>query len=120
MYIRLNTITIFAHHGVYAEEIRDGNHFEIDLEVEIPDVQTSNDDLAGTLDYSELYKTVISVSEGRRYNLIETFASDICWRILEAFSQAESVRVKVRKLDPPVGGEVKNVEVELFNRRSNA
>ncbi|MFI5264586.1 MAG: dihydroneopterin aldolase [Candidatus Kapaibacterium sp.] len=121
MFIRLNGIKIFARHGVYDEEIKGGNHFEIDLEVKMSDMPgKSKDMLADTLDYTELYKSVIAVSQNKRYNLLETFASDICTTILETFAETENVRVKVRKMHPPVGGEVMSVEVDLGKRRSNA
>jgi dihydroneopterin aldolase len=120
MFIRLNGIKIFAYHGVYDEEIRSGNHFEIDLEVEMPNTIGKTDTLADTLDYLELYKSVIAVSEKRRYNLLEAFASDICTKILETFVETEYVGVKVRKLNPPIGGEIKNVEVEFQKRKKNA
>jgi dihydroneopterin aldolase len=121
MFIRLNAIEIFAHHGVYEEEIRDGNHFEIDLEIEVPDsVLSTTDALSDTLDYTELYKTVIAVSEKRRYNLLEAFAAAICTNILDSFSAIENVGIKIRKLNPPIGGSVKNVEIELQMKREHA
>ncbi len=113
MFIRLNSIEIFAHHGVYEEEIRNGNHFEIDLEVEVADTSGARtDDLADALDYTKLYTTVVKVSENKRYNLLEAFASDICMVISDTFSEVRSVGVKVRKMNAPVGGKLKSVEVE--------
>lgn len=121
MFIRLNAVKIFAHHGIYDEEIRNGNHFEIDLEVEVPDtLGTSTDTLSDALDYTRLYDTIISVSESRRYNLLEAFTADICAKILDSFSVVRSVGAKVRKIDPPIGGSVKNVEVELRMKRNDA
>src|SRR3954468_22380041 len=104
MFIRLNSITFFAHHGVYEEEIKKGNDFEIDLEVEVPDSFGSKDILADTLDYTKLFETVIAVSENRRYHLLEAFASDICIKILDSFPAVECVGIKVRKLAPPMMG----------------
>jgi len=121
MFIRLNGIKIFAHHGVYPEEIEKGNHFEIDLEVELPDLyKGKGDSLADTLDYSRLYTTVIKVSRNRRYNLLETFASDICDEVFAVYSAVEYVRIKIRKLNPPIGGEIDSVEVEIMQRRRDA
>jgi dihydroneopterin aldolase len=118
MIIRLNSIEIFAHHGVYDEEIEHGNHFEIDIEVEVPDSSgSSSDSLSNTLDYTQLYKTVNIISENRRYNLLESLAHDICKKILEAFPAIENVGIRLRKLNPPIGGSVKNVELELHMNR---
>lgn len=119
MFIRLNSIAIFAHHGVYEEEIRNGNHFEIDLEVEVSDtLGTTTDELSDALDYTKLYETVLKVSQKKRYNLLEAFANDICIDILETFLNVNSVGVKIRKMNAPVGGAIKSVEVEYKKRRA--
>ena len=87
MFIRLNSVKLFANHGVYEEEIQNGNHFEIDVEVEVPDsLGAKSDDLTDALDYSKLYKSVIEVSEKRRYNLLEAFCCDICMKIFDDFA----------------------------------
>ena len=119
MFIRLNSIAIFAHHGVYAEEIKNGNHFEIDLDVEVPDtLGTTTDALEDALDYTKLYEAVIGISESKRYNLLESFAYDICIKILDSFSNVIFVKVKVRKMNPPVGGKISFVEVEYKKQRN--
>ena len=118
MFIRLNSIAIFAHHGVYAEEIKNGNNFEIDLEIETDDSPAANtDNLNDALDYTKFYDAVILVSEGKRYNLLETFASDVCKEIFNVYINIRSVGVKVRKIDPPVRGKMKSVEIEIKKRR---
>ncbi len=114
MFIRLNTIKIFAHHGVYEDEIKNGNQFEMDLEIEIADsLGATSDLLIDALDYTQLYKIVVEVSENRRYNLLEALASDIAEKILKDFPSVKFIGVKVRKMTPPVGGDLKFVEVEI-------
>ncbi|MDP4219670.1 MAG: dihydroneopterin aldolase [Bacteroidota bacterium] len=121
MFIRLNGISLFAHHGAYEQEIKNGNNFEIDLEVEVPDTLGSEtDELHDALDYTKLFQSVLHVSESRRYNLLEAFVSDICTYILSSFPDVGSIGVKVRKLDPPMSGRVKSVEVELRKKREHA
>lgn len=119
MIIRLHSIKLFAHHGVYEAEIKNGNHFEIDVEVEVPDsFGSTSDELADALDYTKLYDTVTGVSENRRYNLLEAFCCDICMKILETFSAIGYAAVKVRKLNPPMNGKIESVEVEYQKRRA--
>lgn len=118
MIIRLHSIKLFAHHGVYEAEIKNGNHFEIDVEVEVPDTLGSeSDELSDALDYTKLYDTVRGVSENRRYNLLEAFSCDICMKILEVFPVIGYAAVKVRKLSPPMSSEIESVEVEYQKRR---
>jgi dihydroneopterin aldolase len=119
MFIRLNGIEIFAHHGVNEEEIKSGNHFEIDVEIEVAKVAgTTSDQLQDTLDYTKILKSIIAISDKRRYNLLEAFAHDICGKLFDVFSDAENVTVKIRKLNPPMAGSVKNAEVELTMARN--
>ena len=120
MFIRLNTLKIFAFHGVYEEEAKNGNNFEIDLEVEIPDGMGSSDVILDTLDYAKLYKTVIDICGSRRYHLLEALAVDICTMIFKSFSEPSLVGVKIRKMNPPIGGDLRFVEVELRRERNNA
>ena len=121
MNIRLNSIKLFAYHGVYPEEIANGNHFEIDVEVELSDPPgLHSDDVSETLDYSLLYQVVLSVSQNRRYNLIEAFAYDICTVVFDTFPDIKSIRTRIRKLKALVGGEIGNVEAEILRNRSIA
>lgn len=114
MIIRLAAIEIFAHHGVQQEEIEYGNHFEIDVEIEIPDTRgLETDALAETLDYTKIAASVSSVSAQRRYNLLEAFAHDISMELEKNFPRFLSMSIKVRKLNPPMEESVKFVEVEL-------
>ncbi|MEP7234756.1 MAG: dihydroneopterin aldolase [Ignavibacteriota bacterium] len=121
MIIRVTGLKLFAHHGVYEEEIRVGNNFEIDIEVEVVvSKERSDDELSYTLDYVMLCRVVKQVSDSKRYNLLETFSTDICGRIMEEFEKALSVKVRVRKMKPPVGAEVEYVEIENTERRVDA
>ncbi len=119
MIIRLNSIELFAHHGVYEEEIAFGNHFEIDLQCELRDAEGAvTDQLLDTLDYSKLFSAIRNVSENKRFNLLEAFAHSICKTLLGENPIIEKITVKIRKLNPPLDGSVKSVEVELEMRQN--
>ncbi len=112
--IRLNTIKLFAHHGAYEEERLNGNHFEIDIAVDmkIP-IGAQSDKLEDTLDYVSLVKTVARISKEKQYYLLEAFANDICKMILQEQPTIDRVTVEVRKLHPPMELEVESVGVLL-------
>ncbi|MBV8965133.1 MAG: dihydroneopterin aldolase, partial [Mycobacteriaceae bacterium] len=53
--IELRGLTVRGHHGVLEHERRDGQNFVIDLTVWFDlDAAAASDDLADTLDYSDL------------------------------------------------------------------
>src|SRR5947209_8200355 len=111
MYINLNSIEVFAYHGAYEEEAKNGNHFEIDLHVEVPDSRGMiTDRLEDALDYTKLLSAVLSVSESKRFILLEAFASNIGEKILDEFREVKNITIKIRKLNPPMNASVKNVE----------
>ncbi len=107
MIISLHTIKLFAHHGVYEEERLKGNNFEINLSVVIempPAVET--DLLEDTVDYTALADMVYRISATKQYVTIEAFAFDICTAILKRDNRIESVTIDLRKLNPPMEGDI--------------
>lgn len=92
-------IRLFARHGVYEEERRRGNQFEIDVHVTGDwAVAAQSDRLEDTLDYDAIVRHIHGVSQRRSYHLIESFAGAIADDVLRAFPGVSEVRVCVRKL----------------------
>jgi dihydroneopterin aldolase len=112
MWIRVQSLSLFAHHGAYDEEREKGNHFEIDVDVLVPDGFGDRDDLAGTLDYVNIFTLVTQCSAAQRYMLLERFCADICNGVFALDDAISEVIVRVRKLNPPAEPTVKSVEVE--------
>ena len=69
--IKLNKIRLFGYHGVNIVEIKNGQEFEIDVEV-YHDIEKAvkKDDINMTLDYAKLYENVVNIFSSTRYNLI--------------------------------------------------
>jgi len=116
-WVRLRNISLYGHHGVTAAEQELGRRLlvEVDLALDLSRAGNS-DDLADTVDYGQVYALVAEVNSSRRFCLLEAFAEEIARRLLAAFP-VEEVKVRVRKPDPPVGGVVEEVEVEIARRR---
>tara|TARA_Y100000590_G_scaffold350610_1_gene402555 strand:- start:11115 stop:11474 length:360 start_codon:yes stop_codon:yes gene_type:complete len=112
--IRLKKINLFGYHGVHCEEIKNGQKFEIDIELTANSKQAIElDDIAYAVDYSKVYKQVIDTFRSNRYNLIETLASDISNAILHNFSVL-SCKIIICKPNAPLEGEFDTVEVEYL------
>ncbi len=54
----------------------------------------------------------------RKYFLIETLAIQIANELLHEFSNIEKVSVRVRKNNPPIGGVIDCVEVEVIKENN--
>lgn len=112
--ITLNELRLFAHHGAYVEERERGNHFEIDLSVEIPIPRAAESDaLEDTIDYVSLAECVHLVSSQKHYAVLEAFAFDLGTEVLELHPEVVRVTVEVRKLNPPMPHEIASVGVRV-------
>ncbi len=111
--IRLNEMEFYAYHGCYHEEELTGNHFTIDLMLETCTEEASkSDDIGDALNYAEVYE-LVKQEMNIRSHLLEHVCSRILNRIFMHFPQLEQAEVRVAKLNPPIGGQVKSVSVCL-------
>jgi dihydroneopterin aldolase len=118
--IRLNGLQYYAFHGALEEERALGQIFELDIEV-CGDFsrQGRSDDLHWTVDYTLLYREVTEIFNRENFRLIETCAAEIANGLLNKFSSVMEATVRVRKPNVPMGGILKNVEVEVSRYRKN-
>lgn len=115
--IVLTGLRVHAHHGVFAEERRDGQPFVIDLEVALDLAPAGgSDELGRTLHYGELAEEVAAAAERDPVDLIETLAERIAAVVL-AHPVARWVRVTVHKPDAPIAVPFGDVAV-VIERRS--
>lgn len=115
--ISLEGLEFFAYHGVHDFEKEQGNSFVINIEVEV-DVHKAEetDELEGTIDYEELYVLVAKEMEIRS-KLLENVSSRICNSVLSRWEKAIRVKIKIGKLNPPIGAVCKMSGVTLERRR---
>lgn len=117
--IRLVGLGGIGHHGVLAEERRDGQTFRADLTLELDArAAAAGDDLTRTVNYAELSRAVVEVIEGEPVNLIETLATRIAAAALE-FEAVQTVTVTVHKPDAPVGVPFTDVEITIVRTRAD-
>lgn len=114
--VALQGIRFFAYHGFYPQEWILGNEFIVDIETEQDVFGHGNDELAQTVNYERLFEIVAHEMKQPR-KLLETVAHSILGQVRHEFLAVKSIRVVIRKMNPPVLGEVKNSLIELtFNR----
>jgi dihydroneopterin aldolase len=98
--IRLTGLAFYGYHGVSAAEKETGRAFEVDCE----------------LDYTKVYATIREVVEGKAYALLEGLATELATLLLDKFP-IYRVTLKVRKLHPPIAGQIRHIEVEVTRRQ---
>ena len=100
--VSIDDIRIFAFHGLYPEERILGNWYTLDVLVESESQPNFSDDIANTIDYSQIYAICKQVMASP-VDLLETVAESIAQRIKSDLSQQVSVLVQISKENPPMG-----------------
>ena len=115
--IKVENIRVFAHHGCLTEETKIGSDYRVDLEVKgnlRPSAIT--DKLSDTIDYVFLNK-VIREEMAKPSHLLETVAKRILSRIFNEDNLVKKATVYVSKLNPPIGGDVEMVTIQMTQKR---
>jgi dihydroneopterin aldolase len=108
--IILKGMRFYGYHGVNPEERSKGQKFVVDLTVECSLIKPSESDkVEDTVNYSELFRIVKAIIEGKPHNLLESLAKNISDRILLDYDiysvsvtiKKPEVRIKESNLDYP-------------------
>lgn len=113
--IALEGMHFQAYHGYYEEEQLMGGEFVIDVYVTTPSVAkaAAADDLIGTINYETIY-FICRTEMKKTAKMIETVAHNILERLQGRYgTEAKQIRVRLRKLHPPLGGLVDCAYIEL-------
>jgi dihydroneopterin aldolase len=109
--IKVHGIRTFSFHGCLEEEKIIGGNYIVDVEVDCDFKSAAmEDDLSKTIDYVSLKEIVVkqmSISS----KLIESVAYNIVHEIKKKFSMANNCRVEIKKINPPIDGDVDYVSV---------
>lgn len=116
--ITLNGMRFYAFHGCFAEEQKIGTYFTVDVAFETDTSRAQqSDDIADTVSYLDVYRTVKQEMMIPSH-LLEHVGDRICTAILNGFSAVRNVSAKVSKMNPPLGGQLDSVTVEITKERS--
>ncbi|MFK7949458.1 MAG: dihydroneopterin aldolase [Saprospiraceae bacterium] len=118
MKVALEGMKFHAFHGFYEEEAIIGNHFLLDVLVETDFSDASqSDNLVETVNYESIYNVCTEVMT-QRFKLLEKIAEMICSKLKALYPNIQLITVKVRKLNPPFGGDVASALIELTHNYS--
>ncbi len=111
--IALEGMEFYAFHGYFIEENVIGGRYLVDVYIETNFVEAAEkDELLGTIDYSEVYsickKEMLIPSK-----LIEHVGNRIMERLIALSKKIKSIKLRISKLQPPLGGQVKRSFIEI-------
>lgn len=111
--IEIEGMEFYAFHGHFEVEKVVGNRFVVSLLIEADCSKAAQTDrLEDTLDYQKAYRTVqeeMTIPS----DLLENVAHRIICRLRSEFPEVGRVKVKVSKMNPPMGGQIERVSVTL-------
>jgi len=116
--IKLQNIRTFSFHGCLMEEAKIGSDYRVDLEIKT-DLRKSSltDELKDTVDYVLLNQIVVEEMDIRA-KLLEHVAHRIITRIFKEIPSVSRIVLAVSKLNPPIGGDVEAVTIEMEEYRN--
>lgn len=111
--ISIEGMEFFAYHGCFAEEQIIGTKFRVDLFIEVNTEKAEHSDhLNDTVNYQAVYE-LVNAEMKLKSKLLEHLARRILDKIKSHFPAVDHATIKVRKLNPPLGGKIDFVSVEL-------
>ena len=111
--IEIEGMHFYAYHGHFKTEQIVGNDFIIDLQINTDcTVAAVSDNLEDALNYQAVYELVKN-EMAKKSRLLENVAKRILDTLFDEFSNIEKVKIKVSKMNPPMGGQIEKVSVTL-------
>jgi len=111
--IEIEGMEFYAYHGHFIEEQVVGNKFILNVSIETNcDTSGKSDNLRDALDYQKVYCLIKKEMDIKSFLL-----ENICNRILDAlyreFDSIDKATIKVSKINPPMGGQIKKVSITM-------
>lgn len=112
--IRICDLKIYAYHGVYEEEKKNGQEFRIDAVLHL-DLRKAGkeDDLNVSVHYGEVCQFMHTFFSEHRFDLIEAAAEHLAYEVLMAFPLLQGIELEVKKPHAPIGIPFGNVSVRI-------
>lgn len=111
--INLENLEFHAYHGCFAVEHVVGNDFRVDVELRYcADKAIESDNVENALNYQKAYQVVANVMM-RDVALLERVCATMIDELYANFPELKYAKVKIAKLNPPLGGKIGATAVTL-------
>ena len=110
-------IKIYAHHGCFKEETAIGTNFQVDVVLDSDLSKPAlSDDINDAVNYQAVF-TVIKEQMAIPSKLLEHVSKRIVDALFIQFPTVNNIKLKVAKLNVPLGGHVENVAIQTEHER---
>ena len=111
--ISIEGMEFFAYHGCFREEQIIGTNFNVDLYLHVnTSTAEQTDHLSDTVNYQAVFDLVKDEMKIKSH-LLEHVGRRILSRIQSEFPEVEKAKIKIRKMNPPLGGKIGFVSLEI-------
>ena len=115
--IAIEGMEFYSYHGCFKEEKEIGTHFIVDFYFTNDTSRAEiTDDLNETISYLDVYQLIKKGMEVSS-DLLEHVAHRILKIAFANFETMEWGKVKIQKMNPPLGGKMKSVSFSLDKKR---
>jgi dihydroneopterin aldolase len=115
--IVIEEMEFYAFHGHYQEEQIVGNRFLVDLEMDadLTDAADS-DNLNDAVNYQQAYQIIKNEMRRTKSNLLENIGKRILDALYTEMEGIQKATIRIRKLNPPMGGPIKSVGIKMSRK----
>lgn len=118
--ILIEEMEFYAFHGHYQEEQIVGNRFLVDLEMEADLSEPANSDSLGdAVNYQQAYQIIKNEMRRTKSNLLENIGKRILDALFAEMVGIEKATIRIRKLNPPMGGPIKSVGIKMSRKQNS-
>jgi 7,8-dihydroneopterin aldolase/epimerase/oxygenase len=111
--IEIEGMEFYAYHGHFKQEQVVGNKFLVNVSIKTDcDKAGASDNLHDALDYQKVYNLIKEEMEEKSF-LLEHICTRILNRLYSDFDTINEATIKVSKINPPMGGQIKKVSVTM-------
>lgn len=113
-FIKITNLKVFAHHGVFPEETRDGQDFYVNAKLFLDCRKAGKtDNLSDSLNYGEVSHFITDFLQNHTYKLIESVAEQLAEAMLLSMPVLKGVEIELCKPYAPIGLPFENVSVTM-------
>jgi dihydroneopterin aldolase len=110
--VELNGLHFFSEHGMYSEEMKVGNEFEVDVCITIKAPKKPITAIAQTINYAEVHRIIKEEMNVRRV-LLETWVMQVADKLYEQFPNMRTIKISIKKLNPPIANSIGSAAVTI-------
>jgi dihydroneopterin aldolase len=115
--IVIEEMEFYAFHGHYQEEQIVGNRFLVDLELDTDlAVPASSDNLNDAVNYQQAYQIIKKEMKRTKSNLLENIGKRMLDALEGEMDGVKEMTIRIRKLNPPLGGPIKSVGIKMSRK----